>query len=170
MRLLQKVGFIVLASGLALGQATAPNSGSAQSTSVSDELKALRDAISQQQQQIAQQQQQIQTLQNQLGEKGAVKQQAVSSSSNDTRIQDNSARVVNASLNTTPVAATTNVVQETEKKESPLSFRIGGTEFTPGGFIDFENVFRTTNTGQNIATSYGAIPFVNNPAGTGQLS
>lgn len=38
--------------------------------------------------------------------------------------------------------------QEVEKsRESPLSFRIGGTDFTPGGFIDFENVFRTSATG-----------------------
>jgi len=175
MRLLEKMCFVVLASGLALGQATAPNSGAAGSGSVSDDLKALREAISQQQQQIAQQQQQLQKLQQQLDEKNQAKQQDAStsaatgsSSSMKTRMAENTPHVANASLNTTPVSAT--MVQETEKKESPLSFRIGGTEFTPGGFIDFENVFRTTNTGQNIATSFGAIPFVNNPAGTGQLS
>ena len=69
-------------------------------------------------------------------------------------------------------------MQETEKpKESPLSFRIGGTDFTPGGFVDFENVFRTTNTGSNIATGFGAIPFSNTVQGhltefrsTGQYS
>lgn len=64
-----------------------------------------------------------------------------------------------------------------EKKESPLSFRIGGTDFTPGGFVDFENVFRTTNTGNVASTSFGAIPFSNTVAGhlteyraTGQYS
>jgi hypothetical protein len=62
------------------------------------------------------------------------------------------------------------MTQETEKKESPLSFRIGGTEFTPGGFVDFENVFRTTNTGGNITTPFGTIPFNNVNTGSGQLS
>ena len=62
-------------------------------------------------------------------------------------------------------------------KESPLSFRIGAAEFTPGGFVDFENVFRSTNTGNVAATSFGTIPFSNTVAGhlteyrsTGQYS
>jgi hypothetical protein len=52
-----------------------------------------------------------------------------------------------------------------DNKESPLSFRIGGAEFTPGGFVDFENVFRTTNTGNSAATNYWAIPFSNTIGG-----
>ncbi|HEU4414375.1 MAG TPA: hypothetical protein VFT65_06290 [Candidatus Angelobacter sp.] len=162
MRLLQKMSFVVLASGLALGQATAPNSGSAGSGSVADELKAMREAISEQQKQIAQQQQQIQNLQQQLESKTS-----------------GTPHVTNATLHTAApatVAATT--VQETEKpKESPLSFRIGSTDFTPGGFVDFENVFRTTNTGGSTTTSFGAIPFSNTVQGhltefrsTGQYS
>ncbi|HSK43775.1 MAG TPA: hypothetical protein VLA83_07810, partial [Candidatus Binatia bacterium] len=87
-----------------------------------------------------------------------------------------------AALHTASPAPATNVVQETEKpKESPLSFRIGGTDFTPGGFVDFENVFRTTNatsaTGNPIATSFGGLPFNNTIQGhltefrsTGQYS
>ena len=51
---------------------------------------------------------------------------------------------------------------DTEKpKTSPLSVRIGGTEFTPGGFVDFTNIFRTTNTGGAVSTTFGAIPFNN---------
>jgi len=165
MRLLEKMCFVVLASGLALGQATANNSGSAGTGSVADELKALREAISEQQKQISQQQQQIQTLQQQLETKTS-----------------GTPHVADAALRTAPVPVAATVVQETEKpKESPLSFRIGGTEFTPGGFVDFENVFRTTNatglTGNPIATSFGAIPFSNTVAGhltefrsTGQYS
>jgi len=149
MRFLQRMCFVVLASGLALGQATATNSGSAGTGSVADELKALREAISQQQKQISQQQQQIQTLEQQLENK----------TSGTPHVADASMRTV-----ATPVNAT--VVQETEKpKESPLSFRIGGTEFTPGGFVDFENIFRTTNTGNVTATNFWAIPFSNTPAG-----
>jgi len=167
MRLLEKICFVVLASGLALGQATAPNSGSAGTGSVADELKALREAISEQQKQISQQQQQIQTLQQQLQDKTS-----------------GTPHVADTALHTSPApSAATNtsnntVVQETEKpKESPLSFRIGGTEFTPGGFVDFENVFRTTNSASGIATNFGAIPYSNTVSGhltefrsTGQYS
>ncbi|HZI55616.1 MAG TPA: hypothetical protein VFF39_02515 [Verrucomicrobiae bacterium] len=162
MRLLEKMCFVVLASGLALGQATAPNSGSAGSGSVADELKALREAISEQQKQISQQQQQIQNLQQQLVDKTS-----------------GTPHVADAALRTAPAPApvTATVVQETEKKESPLSFRIGGADFTPGGFVDFETVFRTTNTGGSTTTSFGSIPFSNTVQGhltefraTGQYS
>jgi hypothetical protein len=161
MRLLQKMCFVVLASGLAMGQATATNSGSAGTGSVADELKALREAISQQQKQISDQQQQIQTLQQQL--QGTM---------------SGTPHVADASLHATAVPVKATVVQETEKpKESPLSFRIGSTDFTPGGFVDFENIFRTTNTGNVTATNFWAIPFSNTVAGhlteyrsTGQYS
>jgi uncharacterized coiled-coil protein SlyX len=158
-KFLQKMCFVVLASGLALGQSA--NSGSATSGSVADELKALREAIGEQQKQIAQQQQQIQTLEQRLQEKTS-----------------GTPHVADATLHTASPAPSTTVVQETEKpKESPLSFRIGGTEFTPGGFVDFENIFRSTNTGNTTATTFGAIPFSNTVAGhlteyraTGQYS
>ncbi|HZE25661.1 MAG TPA: hypothetical protein VE054_16820 [Blattabacteriaceae bacterium] len=161
MRLLQKMSFVVLASGLALGQATATNSGSAGTGSVADELKALREAISQQQKQISQQQQQIQTLEQQLENKTS-----------------GTPHVADASMRTAPVPVKATIIQEVEKpKESPLSFRIGSTDFTPGGFVDFENIFRTTNTGNSTATNFWAIPFSTGAAGhlteyrsTGQYS
>jgi hypothetical protein len=153
MRLLEKMCFVVLASGLALGQATATNSGSAGTGSVADELKALREAISQQKQ-ISQQQQQIQTLEQQLDNKTS-----------------GTPHVADASMRTVPVPVKATVVQETEKpKESPLSFRIGNTDFTPGGFVDFENVFRTTSTGASITTPFGTIPYSNNVTGLGHLT
>jgi len=160
MRWAQRMCFVVLASGLALGQATAPSS-SAGSGSVADELKALREAITEQQKQISQQQQKIENLEQQLMDKTS-----------------GTPRVADAALHTATPAASTNVVQETEKpKESPLSFRIGGTDFTPGGFVDFENIFRSTNTQNATATTFGGIPFSNTVAGhltefrmTGQYS
>ncbi|HVZ59936.1 MAG TPA: hypothetical protein VG892_04035 [Terriglobales bacterium] len=51
------------------------------------------------------------------------------------------------------------------EKPSPLSFRIGGTEFLPLGFVDFTSVFRSTNVGSGIGTAFGAIPLSNTPAG-----
>ena len=168
MRLLQKLCFVMLASGLAMGQATATNSGSAGTGSVADELKALREAISQQQKQISDQQQQMSKQQQQIQ---TLQQQLATTTSGTPHVADASMRTV-----ATPVNAT--VMQEVEKpKESPLSFRIGGTDFTPGGFVDFENIFRTTNTGNVTATNFWAIPFSNTVNGhlteyrsTGQYS
>ncbi len=76
----------------------------------------------------------------------------------------------NASSPANPAPAASAARQE--NKESPLSFRIGGAEFTPGGFVDFENVFRSTNAsnasstfsqnnGNSIGTNFGLIPFNN---------
>jgi hypothetical protein len=160
MRLLQRMSFLLLATGLALGQTSAPAAGPDDSTTVASELKALRQAIAAQQQQIAEQQAQIEKLQ---------KQTADSSSA---------PRLVDANLKVAaPVTASAAMQDEGKGKESPLSFRIGAAEFTPGGFVDFENVFRSTNTGNVAATTYGAIPFSNTVAGhlteyrsTGQYS
>ena len=47
------------------------------------------------------------------------------------------------------------------ENKSPLSFKIGSAEFTPGGFLDFTTFYRSTNVGSGIATAFGAIPFNN---------
>src|SRR5260370_13339273 len=144
MRWVAKICFLVLAPGLMLAQTTAQNAQSDR-TSVGTELKALREAMGQQKQQIAQQEQQIDKLTKALEETTA-----------------GTPHVENATL-TTNAPATANAVasdvQEEKPKESPLSFRIGAAEFTPGGFVDFENVFRTTNTGNVTATNFWAIPY-----------
>jgi len=50
--------------------------------------------------------------------------------------------------------------QEEEKaKTTPLFFRIGDAEFTPGGFMDLTDYFRSTNTTSTIGTSFGSIPY-----------
>ena len=51
------------------------------------------------------------------------------------------------------------------KTSAPLSFKIGDADFTPGGFMDFTNVFRSTNVGSGIGTSFSGIPFNNAAAG-----
>ncbi|HXB20363.1 MAG TPA: hypothetical protein VNV88_03220 [Candidatus Solibacter sp.] len=157
---LRKIGFLLMASGLALGQTSAPNTAPADSKSM-NELKALREAIAAQQQQLAQQRQKL----NELREQVAARQQAASANSSST-----APRLVDATLHSSSSATSTGPVpgapvQEETTKESPLSFRIGGADFTPGGFIDFENVFRTTNTGNTSATNFGTIPYSNTVAG-----
>jgi hypothetical protein len=57
---------------------------------------------------------------------------------------------------------------KTEKRSPdlhPLFFRIGGAEFTPGGFLDLSTVWRSTNGGSGVATSFGSIPANNTSAG-----
>ncbi len=52
-----------------------------------------------------------------------------------------------------------------ENVAAPLFFRIGSAEFTPGGFLDFTSVYRSTNVGSGIGTSFGSIPLNNTPSG-----
>jgi hypothetical protein len=129
------------------------------------QVQALQDALAAHQKQIDQQQQELEALRRQLAGHSAL-------------------QVADASLHTSSSASTARAVvadavpqEEGKPKESPLSFRIGGMDFTPGGFVDFENIFRTTNTGNASSTSFGSIPFSNTVQGhlteyraTGQYS
>jgi hypothetical protein len=138
MKLFRQICFLLLVSSFVFGQ-SAPNNANTDDSRISNQIKTLQDAIASQQQQIEQLRQEL-----------AARKQA-----------ESAPRLANAAL-TTP--GTTSAFQETEKpKESPLSFRIGGTDFTPGGFVDFTNVFRSTNTQSVVSTSFGAIPFSNSP-------
>ena len=167
-----RICLLVLAPALVWAQTGIQNP---ESSDVASELEKLRQAVSQQQDQMAQQQhqmaQQLEQMAQQQRQIEALQKALLEKETGAPRIAD-------ATLHTTVPATDANVVQGDQKpKESPLSFRIGGTEFTPGGFVDFENVFRTTNTGNNISTSFQAIPFSNTVAGnltefrtTGQYS
>jgi hypothetical protein len=52
--------------------------------------------------------------------------------------------------------------------KSPLSFKIGIADFTPFGFVDMTAIYRGTEDGGDIGSSFGSIPY-SNTAG-GQLS
>src|SRR5262245_28564065 len=136
MRFLKQLIFLGVVSGMALAQTGSAGSVQGQNSSLADELKALREAvtaqqaqIAQQQQQMAQQQQQIEKLQQSLTASGGA----------------GTAHVENAALHTNAPAPTATVARDAppqdKPKESPLSFRIGQADFTPGGFVDFETVF-----------------------------
>ena len=51
------------------------------------------------------------------------------------------------------------------ERPAPLSVRLGSAEFTPGGFLDFAGIFRSTNVGSGSGTSFGSIPFNNSSQG-----
>jgi len=158
MRLLQRLCFIVLVSGLMAAQSATP-AGSDSSTMEND-VKKLLDAVAAQQKMLAEQQQEIERLKQQLSSQT----QAVSASSDQP-----SPHVVNATLteatSTNPNTRPASDTAQGETKESPLSFRIGGAEFTPGGFMDFTAIFRSTNTGNPGGTNFFAIPYSNTVSG-----
>jgi hypothetical protein len=64
-------------------------------------------------------------------------------------------------ISTMPPAAKQDAARDPNENKSPLSFKIGSAEFTPGGFLDFTTFFRSTNVGSGIATAFGSIPFNN---------
>jgi hypothetical protein len=56
-------------------------------------------------------------------------------------------------------------VQATSPPSSPLAIHVGDADLLIGGFLDAMVVSRSTNTGNGIATNFGAIPFKTTTAG-----
>jgi len=137
------------------------------------EIQQLRDLVQSQAQElesqrstlrkaIGEQKQEIERLREELQESlsGAVPRSSERASVMVTPVSaPSNARSVQASV----VAAPSQGVEP--KLASPLSIRIGSAEFTPGGWVDFTSIFRTTNVGSGIGTSFGSIPFSNATAG-----
>ncbi|HVJ07305.1 MAG TPA: hypothetical protein VM554_02900 [Acidisarcina sp.] len=135
---------------------------------IAAEVKVLREALLETQKQLASQQREIDALK-------ALSARQDSTDSN----AENVAHVLDAAIHSTvstrprseiyradgKMAELPKSQAEGEHKESPLSFKIGGAELTPGGFVDIENIYRTTNTQNNIATNFAAIPFSNTAQG-----
>jgi hypothetical protein len=48
-----------------------------------------------------------------------------------------------------------------DKDKSPLSFKIGSADFTPGGWADITGIFRSTDIGSGTGTTFQSIPFNN---------
>jgi hypothetical protein len=187
-RSVRKACLIAFISSLAIAQTNVSNAASDPS-SLADEVKQLRQmmaeqqkamaeqgkTVAEQQKQLSDQRQELERLRQRvntqpqtLSSNNAVSSSTESSSADSMTVEP---RLVNASL-TAPASATaaagrpvsTAPPQETERKESPLSFKIGGAEFTPGGFMDFTTIFRSTNTG-NLGTNFFTIPFSNTSQG-----
>jgi uncharacterized coiled-coil protein SlyX len=169
MRALKTLFVVALASTVMLAQNSTPTSAS-DASSIATQIKKLQDdmgeqqkAITNQQKKIAEQQAEIEKLKQQLG----TLPQAVSANGDQA-----SPHLANAVLKTSESSSASAVAsaalpQEERPKESPLSVRIGGAEFTPGGFMDFTTIFRTTNEG-TLGTNFFNIPYSN--ATTGHLT
>jgi hypothetical protein len=138
-------------------------------TTFETELQKLREEVAQQRAELNRERQKVQALEQRLGMTEAAAPAA--------ETPGTPAAPASAAGGALATPALRSAAAQERPKESPLSFRIGGADFTPGGFVDFENIFRTTNTGNVTATSFWAIPYSNTVAGhltefrtTGQYS
>ena len=157
--------------GMMLAQTSGqdPNS-SADNTNLAAEVKALREALQQTQNQLADQRHEIETL------KERSKNGLAAAGTNQPSQMEGEAGVRDsASSSLLPASASTAYVrqqptkqsQELAKSQAPIgSIKLGDAILTLGGFVDFENIFRTTNTQSNIATNFGSIPYNNTAQGS----
>jgi hypothetical protein len=177
MEFLSRICFIVLMSSLLTAQSALPDSAReapAHSSEIQKLLEAVvaqqkeasdqRNAIAEQQKQIAEQRRQIAEQREEIeGLKKQLGGQRPTASYADEARQP---QIVPAALSsgagpsTAPSLSNEMAFQE-KPKESPLSFRIGGAEFTPGGFLDLTFFWRSTNAGTGFGTNFFSIPFAN---------
>jgi hypothetical protein len=145
---------------------------SANDTNLATEVKALREALLQTQKQMAVQQREIETLKAQsrdaaartVTNEPAPNPSEIAAADSATSSVEPSTKYPGANIKRQPA---TQQLQEPSKPEQvPLgSFRIGDAILELGGFVDLENIFRTTNTQSNIATNLGGFPFNNTAQG-----
>ena len=67
-----------------------------------------------------------------------------------------------------PVAVAVESTQEQtsgELSDTPLSIRFGNASLTPGGWVDFTAVYRSTDVGSGLSTAFASIPFNNTVQG-----
>jgi hypothetical protein len=157
--------------GMMLAQTSGqdPNS-SADNTNLAAEVKALREALQQTQNQLADQQHEIETLKERSKNgPAAVGTNQPSQMEGEAGVRDSaSSSLLPASASTAYVRQQpTKQSQELAKSQAPIgSIKLGDAILTLGGFVDFENIFRTTNTQSNIATNFGSIPYNNTAQGS----
>jgi hypothetical protein len=169
--------YILLACFLLPGVLKAQTSGanpdsSANDTNLAAEIKALREALLQTQKQMAAQQREIETLKAQSNDgatrtvtnQPAPRPNEIAAGDSATSSVESSTEYASTNIQQQPP---TQRLQEQGKPEQvPLgSFKVGDAILELGGFVDLENIFRTTNTQSNIATNFGGFPYSNTPQG-----
>jgi hypothetical protein len=173
---LGSVWLLLMVPGLAFGQTTAhPADSSTNTSDVGTQLDALREALLRTQQQVAAQQQEIQILKAQVkdGQSGTSGATLIPDVAvvhpNPTSSNANTSGPSTETNNTAATSVSQPADQQTQQndQQSPAvgTIKLGDAVLTPGGFVDFENIFRTTNTQSNIATNFAGIPFSNTAQG-----
>ena len=159
-------------------EANVPNPVASQSTP--DSAASSQSQINELRRQLAEQQKQIEELQGTLqkdtqgsGAAAVAKNPPADSAGSHINGQVASMTPV---LPSAAVAVSVPLVPQADKKNdeetAPLQFRLGSADFIPLGFMDFTSVFRDTDPGTNIGTSFGSIPYRNYTTSnvTGNLS
>jgi len=159
---------LLLASKFTLAQSTPPTSAS---SDLASQVASLQQTIAQMQKQLAAQQREIETLKGQSKIPAAM---SVANESLPTQGEGTAPHATSSALQPEIASISANIEQpavrqpqeKPKSQEAPLgSFKVAGAELALGGFVDFENIYRTTNTGNNIATAFANIPFSNTPQG-----
>lgn len=137
---------------------------------VENEIQKLTDAMAAQQKAMSEQQAAIAEQQKQIVEQRQeienLKRQWTASGNASDVPATQSGRIINATL-VQPNKAEAGSSMETDlpaqetAKESPLSIRVGGAQFTPGGFLDLTAFWRNTNVGSGYGTNFFSIPYAN---------
>ena len=170
---LRSVWLLLLVPGLVYGQTATHPADSPNSSDVASQLDALREALLRTQQQLAAQQQEIQVLKTELkasqpGAPALVTAAEVvrpTPTPADANPPDPSPEIHSGAANVDNQSA--DQQKQPGNQLLPLgAIKLGEAVLTPGGFVDFENIFRTTNTQSNIATSFATIPFSNTALGS----
>jgi hypothetical protein len=170
--------------------ATAKPSASAEpaKSSVESELEELRDLLINQTQQLQeqgkqlkQQQEKMQLLEDRLKSSDSTPAKLAAAPAQPSSVSAFPAASAlptsvppSASIPVASAAAPSpSTAQQPQNAEtapaSPLSFNIGSAKFTPGGFMDLTNFFRTKDMGSGIGSSFNSIPY-NNALPLGQLT
>jgi hypothetical protein len=123
---------------------------------VASELQELRDLVQTQSDELHDLRRRLAAV-----EAGAAAPKEVVSSPAGMIQTSTSAATIDSSMPPVANALKQDAARDTNENKSPLSFKIGSAEFTPGGFLDLTNVYRSTNVGSGIATAFGSIPFNN---------
>jgi hypothetical protein len=167
MRSLRVLCLLLIAPGVIRAQSNPQKPDSPPNNSdVATELKTLREALMQTQRQVADQQREIETLKARSNNSPASSAAGHLPPTESETSHDLTSSSVEPTPEYTAAYVRQQPAQQDQEKTSPVQgFKIGDAVLTPGGFVDLENIFRTTNTQSNIATSFASIPYSNTPQG-----
>jgi hypothetical protein len=163
---LSTLWLLLVAPGLVWAQASPQQQLDSSSSNSACELRSLREALVQTQKQVALQQAEIESLNQRLRLTPPTSVRAQGEASLATDAVPTPPVVQSSNSYVSRVAERLLTQDKKEQNESPLSsVKLGDALLTLGGFVDLENIFRTTNTQSNIATNFAAIPFGNTAQG-----
>jgi len=139
----------------------------AQASAQTDDIGKLREQIAAQQKQLDEQRQALESAQRSLesAQKAIDSQQKMLDRLVAAQSAPAATPTQSAAIPPVPPATPATEVDSQGRSVSPLSFHIGGADFTPGGFMDFATAWRSTNVGSGVATSFAGVPFSNTAAG-----